>query len=102
MSTFAAGLFASRARIFASTRDGLLEKLGSTQLSFEKTSFAGLEARSLTYRMPATSELPLRNGKAIILFVGRRLYVFMAEVTRTLADTRIDRFFSSIELTAAD
>jgi len=94
--------FASRSKIFSSTRDGFLEDANSTEISFEKASLAGHEARILHYDMPATSERPHLKGKATILFIDKRLYVFWAEVTLALAQSEIDRFFSSIEFIAAD
>jgi hypothetical protein len=90
--------FAGKKKVFNSTRDGFLEESKATQVSFEKADFVGRPGRKLVYDIPAQGRYPALRGLARMCFEGNRLYVFYAEVSESRAQTDIDRFFDSIEI----
>lgn len=94
----AALFFAGKKKIFDSTRDGFLEESKAREVSFEKADFVGRPGRELVYDIPAQGGQPRLRGKARMCFEGNRLYVFYAEVDESRAQTDIDRFFDSIEI----
>jgi len=90
--------FASKKKIFNSTRDGFLEDSNATEVSYRETEMDGRSARELVYDIPAQQDMPALRGKATMFLEGKRLYVFWAEVTRTRTQQDLNRFFDSIRV----
>jgi hypothetical protein len=89
---------AGEKKILEATRQGLLEDENATEVSFRESQFGALPARELVYDIPPKGDQPGLRGSAKILFVGRRLYVFWAEVSQGRSLEDLQRYFSSIEL----
>lgn len=89
---------AGEKKILESTRKGLLEDVNATEVSFSETSLGSLPARELVYDIPPQGDRPPLRGTATILFVGRRLYVFWAEVSQSRSLEDLQRYFGSVHL----
>jgi len=91
-------IFATKNKIFRSTRDGFLEDSNARELSFDEVQATGRAARKLIYEIPRLEGKTPLLGKAIMLFEGNRLYIFFVEATEERAESDLQRFFGSIEI----
>jgi hypothetical protein len=89
---------AGEKKILESTRNGLLEDMNATEISFRETRVGSLPARELVYDIPPAGDRPPLRGTATILFVGRRLYVFWAEVSQSRSLADLQRYFASVQI----
>ena len=94
--------FASRRRILESARKGFVEDARGTERSWEETEFDGRPARELRYDIPPLDGRAALRGRARMFFVGRRLYMFWAEVTERVTAEEMERFFASIRIEKRD
>jgi hypothetical protein len=87
--------------ILKNARDGFLESSLATEISFEKSEVDGHPARQLIYDIPADAENPAQRGTAKLLFVGKRLFIFYAEMDARAdpeqSAQEVQRFFRSIK-----
>lgn len=79
-------------------RDGLLEAVGGRLVDARETPHRGHPARELTYEIP---EEPLRIERALLVLVGRRLYIALATWSAAAgSDPAADRLFETFEVWA--
>jgi len=92
-----ASAFAPDSVLYGQTRDGMLEDIEGTQLSFEEIRRDGHEGRHLLYEMNPT-DAPSRKGEAQFFRMGKKMYLFAAHGLADDAPART-AFFGSIKLT---
>jgi hypothetical protein len=90
--------FKSESSIFESARSGFLEDSNASEVSFEKISFVGGQARELIYDIPARDATPALRGTARMFFEKNRLYIVWAEVTSAVSTEDLERYFGSLRI----
>lgn len=92
-----ASTFTPDSVLFNQTRDGMLDDVKGTQLSFEDFEIDGHEGKLLVYEINPSGE-PQRLGKAQFFRMGKTMYLFATHGISMDAPQR-ESFFQSIELT---
>jgi hypothetical protein len=92
-----ASTFTPDSILFGQTRDGMLDDVKGTQISFEDFEVDGHEGKLLVYEM-SPPDKPKQMGKAEFFRMGKKMYLFASHGILKDAPER-DAFFQSVQLT---
>ena len=91
-----ASAFTPNSVLFGQTRDGMLDDVKGTQITYEDFEVAGKEGKLLIYKM-SPPDKPELQGKAQFFRMGKKMYLFATYGTAAGAPQR-EAFFKSIRL----
>jgi len=88
--------FAGAGTIYEHARGALLAQTWSRATSFEPATIQGHPGRRLVYDCPPRKGKPEMTGRALLVLIGRRLYVADAVVPEGEGGARAERFLRSL------
>lgn len=91
--------FAGPDTIYEHAKGALLKQTFSKQTSYTDATVSGAKGKRLVYDTPPVQGHPEMRGDALLVLVGTRLYVIDGVVPAAEAETKSERFLSSMKIT---
>ena len=92
-------IFAGSNTIYEHAKGALLKETLSKAISFTDVTLNGVKGKRLVYDTPSKPDHPEMRGEARFFLFGDRLYGADAVVEIDNGKEKLDRFFSSLEIT---
>ena len=90
--------FSSTDGIYDHAKGAVLKNTFSKPISYTDITLNGVQGKKLVYDTPTKPDHPEMQGEAQFFLVGNHLYTVDAVVEMKGADKKLERFFSSLEI----
>lgn len=91
--------FSGRDGIYEHAKNAVLKDTLSNAITYTDVTLSGVKGKRLVYDTPTKPNHPEMHGEARFFLVGHRLYTVDAVVEMAGAQDKLERYFSSLQIT---